>query len=67
MFAYGDGLRERIGFSPHLAVAKIGYGSWPSLEAAWSVTGAEKTTGRPASWTPASIRSRQSLWISPER
>jgi hypothetical protein len=31
-----------------------------SSEAAWSVTGAEKETGRPASRVPSSIRSRQS-------
>jgi hypothetical protein len=31
------------------------------------VGGAENETGSPASRTPASIRSRQSEWISPER
>ena len=38
-----------------------------SSEAPWSVTGAENSTGSPASSTPVSIRSRQSEWISPER
>jgi len=34
---------------------------------AWSVTGAVNATSRPASAAPRSMRSRQSVWISPER
>ena len=46
----------------------IRWGDTPEAHlAAWSVTGAEKAIGSPASRTPAPIRSRQSLWISPER
>ncbi len=33
--------------------------------AAWSVTGASKATSSPCA--PCTIRSRQSVWISPER
>ena len=36
-------------------------------EAPWSVTGAVNVTSSPASSAPRSMRSRQSVWISPER
>jgi hypothetical protein len=35
--------------------------------AAWSVTGPVKATSRPAASAPSTMRSRQSVWISPER
>ncbi len=38
-----------------------------SSEAGWSVTGAEKLTGRPRAAVSETIRSRQSEWISPDR
>jgi hypothetical protein len=72
--AFSIRLRVRTAFTPApLWSAQKDSCSSPRMRtpqaslASWSVIGAKSVTGRSDSRTPAAIRSRQSLWISPER